>query len=400
MTDISNSAPLTRQITSRTVLRAVFENAPISRAELARLTGLSKQSMSEIVRDLEDDGWLRVTGRTQGTIGRSAITYEPEPRKAFVFGVDVGGTKVHAALADLSGTIVGEIVEPTDGRGGERIIEQVARISDALIDKTGVAQKSVKVGAIGIPGAVHPRNRHLTMVPNIAGLTDLDFEAALKKRLGYEILIENDVNMAAKGEQWLGNGRNIDNFVFVALGTGIGMGIVNEGRIIRGARGAAGEISTLPIGADPFDSRTFTAGALESSIGSIAIRGRYEAMGGAPGLTVRELFERKDDPLAATVIDEVARVVATALVAISAIVDPEMVIFGGSVGARPELVERITFHLARCVPVPLSCTISPLGSQAGLFGAIAIAMERLRETLFEIPGRTELAVASMMEKTA
>ncbi len=224
------------------------------------------------------------------------------------------------------------------------------------------------------------------MVPNIPGLTDLAFEDVLRDRLGYDILIENDVNMAAKGEQWLGNGRSIDNFVFVALGTGIGMGIVNEGRIVRGARGAAGEIATLPIGADPFDSRTFMAGALESAIGSIAIRGRYEALGGTPGLTVRELFERKDDPAAGMVIDEVARVVATSLVAISAVVDPEVVIFGGSVGARPELVERISFYLSRCVPVPLSCTISPLGSQAGLFGAIAIALEQFRETLFEIQG--------------
>src|SRR5262245_22389645 len=105
MTDISSSAPLTRQITSRAVLRAILENGPMSRAELARVTGLSKQTMSEIVRDLEDEGWLRINGRTQGAIGRSAVTYELEPRKAFVFGVDVGGTKIHAALADLGGSI-------------------------------------------------------------------------------------------------------------------------------------------------------------------------------------------------------------------------------------------------------------------------------------------------------
>ncbi|MBB3458870.1 putative NBD/HSP70 family sugar kinase [Rhizobium sp. BK313] len=400
MTDISTSVPLTRQITSRTVLRAVFENAPVSRAELARLTGLSKQSMSEIVRDLEDEGWLRVTGRTQGAVGRSAVTYELEPRKAFVFGVDIGGTKIHAALADLTGAIAGEIIESTDSRGGERVVDQIVRMHDALLEKTGIAKKAVKMGAIGIPGAVHPKSRQLTMVPNIPGLTDLAFEDVLRDRLGYDILIENDVNMAAKGEQWLGNGRSIDNFVFVALGTGIGMGIVNEGRIVRGARGAAGEIATLPIGADPFDSRTFMAGALESAIGSIAIRGRYEALGGTPGLTVRELFERKDDPAAGMVIDEVARVVATSLVAISAVVDPEVVIFGGSVGARPELVERISFYLSRCVPVPLSCTISPLGSQAGLFGAIAIALEQFRETLFEIPGRADLGMAFMAEKTS
>lgn len=400
MTDISASTPLTRQITSRTVLRAIFENAPVSRAELARLTGLSKQSMSEIVHDLEEEGWLRITGRTQGALGRSAVTYELEPHKAFVFGADVGGTKIHAALADLTGTIIGEAMEGTDARGGEHVIEQITRMHAALLRKSGVAAKSVEMGAIGIPGAIHPKTRRLAMVPNIPGLTELDLEASLRDRLGHDVLIDNDVNLGAVGEQWRGDGRNIDNFVFVALGTGIGMGIVNEGRLIRGARGAAGEISTLPIGADPFDSRSFSAGALESAIGSIAIRGRYEALGGTPGLTVREMFERKDDPVAAIVIDEVARLVATSLVAIAAIVDPERVIFGGSVGARPELVERITFYLSRCVPVPLTCTISPLGSKAGLIGAIAAALDRFRATLFEIPGRGEQVKGSMTEKTS
>jgi predicted NBD/HSP70 family sugar kinase len=396
MTDISTSSPLTRQITSRTVLRAIFEHAPVSRAELARLTGLSKQSMSEIVRDLDD--WLRVTGRTQGLIGRSAVTYEIEPRKAFVFGADIGGTKIHAALADLSGAIVVEVTELTDDRGGEHVLDQVVRISSALAANIGIDHRRIKAGAIGIPGAVHPRTRRLDMVPNISGITDLAFEQILKSKLGYDVYLENDVNVAARGEQWQGNGRDIANFVFVALGTGIGMGIVNEGRIIRGARGGAGEIATLPIGADPFDSRTFSSGALESAIGSAAIRGRYEGMGGTPGLTVKELFERQDDPLVAIVIDEVARVLAMALVAICAVVDPETVIFGGSVGARSELVDRVNFHLARCIPTPPTCTVSTLGSQAGLLGAIGIALDRFRETLFEMPGRPDLTAP--LEKSA
>ena len=399
MTDISTSAPLTRQITSRAVLRSIFEHAPVSRAELARLTGLSKQSMSEIVRDLEDDGWLRVTGRTQGMIGRSAVTYEIEPHKAFVFGADIGGTKLHAALADLNGAVVEETVEFTDARGGEHVLDQVVRINSMLAEKIGISTDRIKAGAIGIPGAVHPRSRQLTMVPNIAGLTELDFEGLLTERLGYDVFLENDVNVAARGEQWKGNGRNIDNFVFVALGTGIGMGIVTEGRLVRGARGGAGEIAILPIGADPFDPRTFASGALESAIGSAAIRGRYEGMGGTPGLTVRELFEQNDDRLVGIVIDEVARVLAMALVAICGVVDPETVIFGGSVGARKELVERVNFHLARCIPTPPACTVSTLGSQAGLLGAVGIALDRFREALFEIPGRGDYAAAAL-EKTA
>ncbi|NLS08097.1 ROK family transcriptional regulator [Rhizobium sp. P32RR-XVIII] len=387
MTDISSSAQLMRQITSRAVLRAVFEQSPISRAELARLTGLSKQSMSEIVRDLEEEGWIRVTGRTQGLVGRSAVTFEIEPTKAFVFGADIGGTKIHAAIADLNGTVMEEVIELTDRRGGEHIVDQVVRISSMLAERIGIAGDRIKSGGIGIPGAVHPRTRRLTMVPNISGLVELDFERLLKERLGYAVFLDNDVNVAARGEQWKGKGRDIDNFVFVALGTGIGMGIITEGRLLRGSRGGAGEISTLPIGADPFDSRTFAAGALESATGSTAIRERYEGLGGVHGLSVKELFERQSDPLVALVIDEVARVVAVALTAVCAVVDPQTIIFGGSVGARQELVDRVKFYLARCNPSPPSCTVSTLGSQAGLLGAVGIALDRFREALFEIPAR-------------
>jgi predicted NBD/HSP70 family sugar kinase len=388
-----------RQITSRAVLKAIFDQAPISRADLARLIGLSKQSMSEIVRDLEEDGWIRVTGRTQGLVGRSAVTYEVEPTKAYVFGADVGGTKIHAAIADVGGTIIEEVIELTDRRGGEHIVDQMVRISTTLAQKVGIGTDRIKSGGIGIPGAVHPRTRRLSMVPNIPGLTELDFEPHLKEKLGYPVFLDNDVNVAARGEQWRGKGRDIDNFVFVAVGTGIGMGIITEGRLLRGARGGAGEISTLPIGADPFDSRTFASGALESAIGSEAIRKRYEGLGGTPGLSVKELFERQSDPLVTTVIDEIARVIAVALTAVCAVVDPEAIIFGGSVGARVELVDRIRFYLARCNPASPPCSVSALGSQAGLLGAIGIALDRFRDALFEIPTRGE-PQAGLLERSA
>jgi predicted NBD/HSP70 family sugar kinase len=237
------------------------------------------------------------------------------------------------------------------------------------------------MGAVGIPGAVDPKTRRITIVPNIAGMTDFDFEAALTERLGFPMVLENDVNVAAKGEQVLGEGQHVDNFVFAALGTGIGMGIISEGRLIRGARGAAGEISTLPIGGDPFNASAYASGVLETSVGSAAIRARYAGSGGVDGVTVREIFERQDDA-ARMVIDEVARTVAVAIAAIAAVLDPERVIFGGSVGSRAELIDRVGYHLGRCMPVPPVCVISSLGNRAGILGAIAIAQESFYQSLF------------------
>jgi len=383
----TSTTPVARQITLRTVLRTVLDHGPISRAELARLTGLSKQTMSDVVRELEENDWLRVTGRTQGNVGRSAVNYEIQGRRALVFGVDLGGTKIHAALADMSGTRISETKEATDPRGGLHVLDQIARLAISLAEAANVDPHLIRIGAVGIPGAVNPRTRRLIMVPNITGFDQLPFEEELARRTGFPIIAGNDVNMAAKGEQWLGEGRNSDSFVFIALGTGIGMGIINERRIVSGARGAAGEISTLPIGADPFDGRTFHSGALESAIGSIGICARYVGLGGEANLTVREIFDRiaGGDAAAIAIVDEVARTMAQAILAVSAVVDPERIIFGGSVGARTELVERVVHYLARCMPQPVECTISNLGSSAGLFGSIATGLDRLREVLFELP---------------
>lgn len=393
MTDISGLAPLTRQITSRTVLRTIIESAPISRAELARVTGLSKQAMSEIVRDLEVDGWVRETGRTQGAVGRSAVNYELDPQKAFLYGVDIGGTKVHASIADLSGVVIQEVLETTDTRGGTHLVDQLVSLRDRLVAEAGIEPQLLRMGAVGIPGAVDPKTRRISMMPNIAGMAGFDFEAVLTECLGFPVMLENDVNVAAKGEQSLGQGRDVDNFVFVAMGTGIGMGIVSERRLIRGARGAAGEISTLPVGGDPFNSAAFGSGVLEASVGSAAIRLRYAGNGGADGVTVREIFEQQDD-VAKTVIDEVARTVAVAIAAISAVLDPERVIFGGSVGSRSELIDRVGFHLDRCMPVPPACLISSLGNRAGILGAVAIAQEGFYQSLFGLPLRGVEPVAA------
>jgi predicted NBD/HSP70 family sugar kinase len=392
----TSTAPMARQITLRTVMRTVLDHGPISRAELARITGISKQTMSEVVRELEEADWLRVTGRTQGNVGRSAVTYEIQVRRALVFGVDLGGTKIHAALADMAGGIVSETVEMTDPRGGKHVIEQIARLSASLAESAGVDARSIRVGAVGIPGAFNPRTKRLIMVPNIAGFEQLAFEEELGASVGFKIIAGNDVNMAAKGEQWLGEGRTADSFVFIAVGTGIGMGIINERKIISGARGAAGEISTLPLGADPYDARTFKSGALESTMSSAAICARYAALGGEGDLSVREIFDRigSGDAIAIATIDEVARTLAEAILAVAAVLDPEKIVFGGSIGVRTELVERVVHYLARCMPDPIECTISKLGSGAGLFGTIATALDRLREGLFELPNLSEDNVSS------
>jgi predicted NBD/HSP70 family sugar kinase/biotin operon repressor len=385
--DIESPNPVSRRVTSRTVLRAILDQGPISRAELARQTGLSRQTMSEVVRDLEDDGWIRETGRVQGSVGRSAVTYEMDFDRAFVFAVDLGGTKIDAAIANLNGDIVCERQQPTDPRGAFHVVDQIVRMRAEMALASGLDDTSIEMAAIGVPGAFDPASGLLAMVPNIAGLENVAIGKELQLRLACPVQLDNDVNMAAKGEQWRGQGSDIDDFVFIAIGTGIGMGIVSDRRIIRGARGAAGEIAALPIGADAFDARVFRSGALESAVGNAAIAARYAGLTDGERVAVVDIFERavSGDPVALAVIDELARVLAQVVLASSAFVDPRAVIFGGSVGSRQELVDRIGHYLQRCMPAPVRCVASTLGPRAALFGAISTGIERLRSTILGMP---------------
>src|SRR5882724_3561492 len=366
------SSPVARQQSVRLVVERLLRDRSVSRAEIARSTGLSKQTISEVMRELERDGWVYEDGQIQGTVGRSAVTYALRPDAAFVLGIDLGGTKLHVALADLQGVIVAESIEATAGDGGGAVVAQIGRMTDALVQRAGVSSQRLRGGVMGSPGIIDPASGGIVIAPNIAGLDSLDVRAALRARLGIDIAIENDVNLAAIGEHWRGNSRKARTFAFIALGTGIGMGIFADGHLIRGARGAAGEVAYLPLGGDPYDARGQRLGTLETAVGSA-------------GSTVRDVFDRLEtDEAARITIDEVGRIVTTAILAVHSILDPEIIVMGGSIGARPELKLRIDANLGRCTREPVRIELSALGNRATLIGAIGSAIGHVHRSLFGI----------------
>ncbi len=373
-----------RRASLRTVLREVVRAGAISRAELARRTGLSKQTMSEIVRDLLEEDWVREVGQQRGNVGRSATNYELNRNRAYVWGGDLGGTSLRLAVSDLTGHIVAETTVPTAPGGGHDVIDQIASIVRDLAREGGIDLSKVACGALGVPGSYDRQRRRLSLVTNIAGLDAFDLEDALGEAMGMTVFVENDVTLAATGELHRGNKRLTGTFAFLAMGTGVGLGIVSDGQIVRGARGGAGEIAWLPLGGDPFDSRNFRAGTLENAISSAAIVARYTALGGEAG-TVRDIFDRygEGEDAARRTLEETARLLAMAIVAIHAILDPEVVVFGGSIGTRPELLSLVREQLAGCMETPLSIEASHLGGTAGQHGAIAMAINHFQETLFE-----------------
>lgn len=378
--------PVARQISSYAVIQTILSDGPTSRADLAKRTGLSKQTVSDVVFELETAGWLKPHGWTTGRPGRSAVVYEINAAAGLAAAVDLGGTKLSVAIGDLLGNALAEITVPTDPRGGVHVLEQVAVQVEALAAQVGASARQLKTIVLGTPGVFHPETANISAAPNIPGLDEIDVPGVLTGRLSVPLVIDNDVNLAARGEQWCGHGAGLRNFVFIALGTGVGMGIIAEGHLLRGARGAAGEIGYLPLGGDPYDPRGFSLGTFESAAGSAAIASRYAGYGGRRGATVRDIFLAlaDGDAAARATIEETARIVATAIAAVASVLDPQTVILGGSIGVRPELIDAIRRVLPRCTPSPPAVEASILGSRAGLVGALAVAVDRMHDGLFGV----------------
>jgi predicted NBD/HSP70 family sugar kinase len=215
----------------------------------------------------------------------------------------------------------------------------------------------------------------LGLSPNLAGLASVSLRDELASRLGHPVVLDNDVTAAAVGERSVGSARGCDDFVFIAVGTGIGMGIVSGGRLLRGAHGAAGEIGYLPLGTDPFDTANQHRGALEEAAAGEKVAARFRAATGT-SISPREVFDlaARGVPEALTVVAEHARYLALAITAITAVLDPALVVLGGGVGSRPELLGPVRASLAELGKAPVEVRTTALGNRASVLGALNLAL--------------------------
>src|ERR1700733_4632148 len=300
---------------------------------------------------------------------------------AYCFAADLGGTKLAAAIADARGRIVAELTEPTDPRGAAHVAEHIAACADKLAQSVGIDVTRTRHVMVGIPGAIDPRTGRVSLIPNIAGLEDFDVLGFLRDRFGPDVAIENDVNLAMLGEHALGCAGRCRNAAFLALGTGAGLGLLINDQLFRGARGMAGEIADLPIGRDPSSQISTAGGTFELEVGSLAIVDRYRREGGTAAATVRDIFRRLEqgDEVAASVLDTTARWGALAVVTLQSLLDLDLVVFGGSIGVRPELYERVRQALPALFSRPITIVPSRLGDRAGLIGAAWAAGQAQRQ---------------------
>jgi predicted NBD/HSP70 family sugar kinase len=376
---------LVRAVNEDAVLEAILKHGPISRPGLGRMLGISKPTMSSIMSRLESAGLVRVHSSQMVGTGRPATLYELNPQAGYVIGIDLGGASVRAIVADLYGDVVEYVDAPIDGRTPDSLLAQVRQLRDELIRSAGIDPQLLLAAGISVPGILDPTGDRVRAAYNIPVLEGMNLVDDFRGALEVPVTVENDVNLAAIGEGWRGCAVGCSNFVHIAVGTGLGMGIVLGGELYRGPRGAAGEIDFLPLSIDQ-PPPTGDHGPLESIVSGPAVVKQYRAATRRRKVrTVSDIVELADqgDPAAARCVEGLARALAFAISAVTCVLDPERVVLGGGVGSISGLLEPVRAAFARMSGSAVSIDTGALGGRASAYGALAVALRDARQRLLD-----------------
>lgn len=304
---------------------------------------------------------------------------ELHPQSPVVMGFDLGGTKVIGQLVTLSGEVLAQTVCPTRKGDEQAALLQMSSLADELLSQADVSVQRLKQVAIGIPGSID-KQRNVQLSPNLCLPGRLPATFSLPGGQSCPVVFDNDVNLAALGEYHYGHAKGSDSLVFVAFGTGVGMGIIVQGNIISGHRGMAGEIALLPLSSTPYeDARITMGGIFEDRVSSSAIRQSYQG-GGTEVIDIFRLAEQ-GEPQAIAVLERTAKIAALGVASAIGLLNPEWLILGGGIGARPAFHERICQFVEELIPVPVRLTGSALLDKAGVAGATWLARENYLATL-------------------
>ncbi len=377
---------LLKAMNERTVLEFIRQRGPVSRAQIARDSGLSKPTVSQALAVLERAGLVREAGRSSGTKGPSAVLYELNPTAGWVVGIDVGRAWLRAAIANLTGDVVARRDERARSRSARSLIEQIGRTAHGLAADAGIRWRQVTFAVVGSPGVLQPSRHQLALAHNLPGWGREGLVEAMQRELGTKTAFENDVNLATLGERWKGLGKGVENFAYLHVGTGVGLGLVLKGELYRGATGVAGEIGYLPLAAaDPHDRASRRRGALESALGAKGVVALARSRGMRSATTPRQVFAaaRRGDRAARSVVDAVAERIALAIAAVVPVVDPELIVLGGGIARNGDLLlERVEREVHGLSPFQPRVEVSALAEDAEVTGAVAMALEAAQDQLF------------------
>lgn len=338
------------------VLRQIWTQRTISRADIARHTALSRSTVSDIVAYLLTTGLVAEAGVGASSGGRPAIMLAFQDDARVILGVDIGATHVAVALTDLRGHVLAWHHRPhpvqADPDGTRALVTDLC--SSCLAQWGGHPQRLVGIG-VALPSPIdpqHPGRVSDLALPQWRGHHGMQ---KLQQTFGVPVMVDNDANLGALAEHWWGAGRGIDDFAYIKMATGIGSGHIIGGRLFRGASGVAGEIGHLAIDPRGEPCVCGNRGCLGTLVGAQALIARAKALradypdsllatgalaSGDITIAAIEDAALADDPLALEVVSEAARHLGIAVAGMLNLMNPSVVILGGGLSRLDDLLLR------------------------------------------------------------
>ena len=370
---------------TRTVLNLVWERREISRAGIARSTGHSRSTISDVVGRLLGTGLLAEVGAGESRGGRRPILIGFLDEAGVILGVDVGATHISVILTDLRGRTLAwkERHHPvrSDPKGAEELITALGEA--CLREWNGNRHRLMGIG-VAVPSPVDPDSRDRVLdrvLPAWRGHNVLD---RLNGEFGVPVFVDNDANLGAVAERWWGKAVGIDDFVYLKVATGVGAGIMIGGEIHRGATGVAGEIGHVAIDPAGPECVCGNRGCLATFVGTRQLVDRAKALfecypnsvlaGAEPDIRAIEDAALCDDPLAIRIVNEAAVRLAIVVAGVLNLLNPSAVILGGSLArAGDRLVDPLRRAVATRTLVDSAAAsdirTSELGARAVALGA-------------------------------
>ncbi|MFC1412576.1 ROK family protein [Streptacidiphilus sp. N1-12] len=364
---------------------------PASRAQLARDSGLSKPTVSTALAALEQAGLVREAGTVAPDRGRIAVLYEADPSAGYVLGVDIGRAWLRLAVADLAGTVVARSDVPNRGRSASAVARAVVGAAAEVTAAAGLRAEDVVQAVVGTPGVFDEDTDRVRYAVNLPGWGRSGLIAGMRQGLGTSVTVHNDANLAALGEYAFGAGTGSRLFLYILIGTGLGMGVVADGELFRGAHGAAGEIGFLPLLTQPMPGEPAPdglprRGMLEDAVSGDAVVRTARELGMTGPLTAKQVFDeaRAGTEAAVAAVRQEAQRLAHVVAAVSSVLDPDLVVLGGGVGHSADLLlSTVEQTLHQLTPLRPRVAASVLGEDAVLLGAIATALRTARPQVFD-----------------
>jgi len=380
------TAKLMRLLNRSSVLDLIRQIKSISRSEISRTLNISLPTITRIIDELLEKNLVVYKDKRQHSGGRPRALISLNSEGHAVIGVDLGGTKMYGAVADIGGHIQNEIYLPWEYAypDPDKSLKILFELIEQLLGKHRPENQVIRGIGIGAPSITQHPEGIVTWAPSL-GWRELPLQAILQERYSLPVCVENDVNLAALGEYGFGVGKGVSSLVCIAIGTGIGSGIVIDRQIFRGAHQSAGEIGYLLPGLEYVGQKNKLFGALERVASGTGIASRaqsklrnLETQFHLEDITSEEVFNaaRNGEPWAQEVVDETIDYYCLAVSAVSTLIDPEMIVLSGGIARSADLlIEPIITRLEGVIPSIPKLVASKLGYQAAVMGAIMLILD-------------------------